>query len=414
MRKSVVLALVLILTLSAAGFAQTTIRLWFAGTPQALMDAMYDEMVPAFEAANPDIKLEVEFVPWSELSTKLATSFAAGVTPDIFMHGQAAIAEFVESNQLLPLDEFIADWPDKDDFGATLGSGYYKDATYFIPVFGAGRLLIYRADTFKEAGLDPDNPPTTWDELVEAAKALTVKQGNRFIRQGIDFPADGIDLQQVWAPFLWQAGGAFLTEDGTQAAFNSPEGVESLQFMVDFIYTHGASDVRTAQPVGNVSPIAADLVGMIFEVPGVLAQIKTYSPEVYPEIRVALPTKHVTQDTLYSFSGFMMSRHTVDKEKAWRVMSYLLSADSLEKINQAMATLPPRVSLAEAEFIVEDPNLKVYVEAMQFGRGNPNHPKWVQIRDIVSRYLERAMRGVMSPQEALDEAAKEVNRLLAE
>ena len=158
MRKSVVLALVLILTLSAAGFAQTTIRLWFAGTPQALMDAMYDEMVPAFEAANPDIKLEVEFVPWSELSTKLATSFAAGVTPDIFMHGQAAIAEFVESNQLLPLDEFIADWPDKDDFGATLGSGYYKDATYFIPVFGAGRLLIYRADTFKEAGLDPDNP----------------------------------------------------------------------------------------------------------------------------------------------------------------------------------------------------------------------------------------------------------------
>lgn len=414
MKKAVVLSLVLTLMMSAVGLAQTPIRLWFAGTPQALMDAMYDEMVPAFEAANPDIKLEVEFIPWSELSTKLATSFAAGVAPDIFMHGQAAIAEFVESNQLLPLDEFIAIWDGKDDFGATLSSGYYKDATYFIPVFGAGRLLIYRADTFREAGLDPDNPPQTWDELVEAAKALTVKQGNRFIRQGIDFPSDGIDLQQVWAGFLWQAGGDFLSEDMTQAIFNSPEGVASLQFMVDFIHKHGASDIRTAQPVGNVPPLAADLVGMIFEVPGSLAQIQNYRPEVYPEIRVALPTQQVTRDTLYSFSGFMMSRNTADKEKAWRVMEHFLSAESLEKINKAMATLPPRVSLADAEFIAQDPNLRTYVEAMQYGRGNPNHPKWVQIRDIISRYLERAMRGVMTPQEALDEAAREVNRLLAE
>lgn len=414
MKRIILLVLLLAFVLSPATSAQTPVRLWFAGTPQALMDAMYDEMIPAFHAANPDIRLEVEFIPWSDLSTKLATSFAAGVAPDIFMHGQAAIAEFVDSDQLLPLDEFISDWDGKDDFGATLGSGYYKDATYFVPVFGAGRLLIYRADVFLEAGLDPDDPPETWEELLAAAEALTVKQGNRFIRQGIDFPMDGIDAQQVWAGFLWQNGGSFLTEDMSAAAFNSPEGVESLEYLVSLIHEHGVSDVRVAQPIGNVPPIASDIVGMIYEVPGALAQIQNYSPEIYPEIRVALPTQKVTRDTLYSFSGFMMSRNTTDKQKAWRVMEYFLSSESLEMINQAMATLPPRVSLANAEFIAEDPNLQVYVEAMQYGRGNPNHANWVQIRDIISRYLERALRGTMTAQDALDEAAAEVNRLLAE
>ncbi|MGE5587989.1 MAG: ABC transporter substrate-binding protein [Clostridia bacterium] len=416
MRRILAVAVFGILLLSMPVSAQkTTVTVWFAGTPQGFMDVINNELVPEFEAANPNTDLTVSFVPWGELSTKLATAFAGGVAPDVFMHGGAATAGFAASGRLEPLDSYFAGWPDAADFGATLDAGLYEGKRYLLPMFGAGRLLVYRADFFREAGLDPAKPPTTWEELRAAAGALAVKKDGRLVREGLDLPIAGIDAQQIWAGLLWQNGGDFFNEDCTKAVFNNAAGVAALEFLVGFIHRDGVTDTRydvgqsTAPP-----PMALGKTAMFFAVPEELNQIKTYSPDVYKEVRVAPPLKHKAQATLYSFSGLFLSKDSKHKAQAWEAIKFFGSKTSLAKINASMGTLPPRKSLATADFIARDPNIKVFVESMQYGKPNPNIPTWVKCRDAMSRYIEKAVFGQLSPKEALDQAAAEVDKILAQ
>lgn len=409
----IVAAFLLVLFVAVPVAAKTQVNFWLAGNAQEFMDVINKELLPSFEKANPDIDLKVTFVPWSDLSVKLTTAFAGGVGPDIFMHGSAATAGFASANRIEPLDKYIATIPDAKDFGTTLDDGLYFGKRYLVPMFGAGRLLIYRADQFKEAGLDPDRPPTTWEELRDAAVKLTVRKGNRLIREGIDIPASGIDAEQIWSLFLWQNGGDFFNKDYTKATFNDAKGVEALQFLVDLIQEYKVADTSINEGQGNIPPIASDKIAMLFAVPGDLTQIKSYSPDIYKEVRVAMPLTRSAQRTFYSFAGMFMSKDSKHKDEAWKVIQFFSSKEALEKINSAMSTLPPRRSLGSAGFIAKDPNLKAFVEGMEYAKGNPNIPEWVKARDIISRYIEKALFGQISAKEALDKAADEVNALLA-
>lgn len=416
MKRIMVLALtmVMLLCITSLGMAKgPTINLWFAGTESPLMKAMNDEILPAFRKAHPDIDLVVTFVPWGDLSTKLTTSFAAKVPPDVFMHGQAATAGFAFNDSIEPLDRYMATLADAGDFGPTLDAGAYIGKRYLMPLFGAGRLLIYREDFFREAGLDPDKPPTTWEELRAAAKALTVKQGNRMVREGLDIPFQGIDAQQIYSNFLWQNGGDFVSADGSRAIFNGKEGVEALQFLVDLIYKDGCTTNTIEQPMGNVLPIAVGKVAMQFAVPNDLALIEAYSPDVYKHIRVAPPLKNKQQVVLYSFSGLFMAKDSKNKDAAWEVMKFMTSPDILGRICGSLSMLPPRQSLKSLPFVAKDARIQAYVDGMAYGKGNPNVPAWVKVRDILASCIEKAAFGAMSSKGALDKAAAECNAALS-
>ncbi|MBE3597805.1 MAG: ABC transporter substrate-binding protein [Limnochordaceae bacterium] len=410
--------LIVAIVLAASGVAPVAaasnvrIDVWFAGNPKPLMDTVLKEVVPAFERENPDIDLEVTFVPWGELSTKLATAFAGGVAPDLFMHGQAATAGFASSGQIEPLDGYIARMDDAADFGVTLDAGSYLGKRYMMPIFGSGWLLIYRADFFREAGLDPDKAPSTWEELREAARKVTIWRGNRLVREGLDLYTNGVNPPQIWANFLWQNGGDFFDKSFRKVTFNSPEGVEALELMAGFVLKDRTTDTSINMGHGSIPAIGTPEVAMIFGVPGDLANVKTYAPQVYPNLRVAPPLKRKTQAALYAFNGFFMASGSKHKEEAWRVLRFLSSPFAMEKINVALQSLPARQSLGKVPHIASDPNLQVYLQGMAVSRGNPNVPQWVKIRDTISRYIEQAMYGAMTPAKALEEAARESQREL--
>jgi multiple sugar transport system substrate-binding protein len=411
---TVIAAVVVMLSLTSIGYAKgTTINLWFAGTEAPFMKTVNEEILPLFRRAYPNIDLVVTFVPWGDLSTKLGTAFAAKLPPDVFMHGQAATAGFAANQSIEPLDKYIAKMPDAKDFGPTIDSGAYMGKRYMLPMNGAGRLLIYRADFFREAGLDPNRPPTTWEELRAAAIAQTIRQGSRIVREGLDIPTQGIDAQQIYSNFLWQNGGDFISQDGKKAIFNSKEGVEALQFIVDLIYKDKCTNTQEERPLGNVQPIASGKVAMQFAVPNDIKLIEVYSPDVYKQIRVAPPLMNKEQVALYSYSGLFMAKDSKNKDAAWEVMQFMTSPAVLGKICESLGMLPPRQSLKSAPFIAKDYRIQAYVEGMAYGRGNPNVPAWVKVRDILATYIEKAAFGVMSPQDALDKAAAECNAALA-
>src|SRR5690606_38630463 len=118
----VLIAAITLLTSFAAGASEVaTVRVWFAGTAEPMMRVVNEQLLPAFHQAHPGIRIEVDFIPWNELSPKLLTSFAGNVAPDLFMHGQAATAGFASAGVLEPLDEYLEKSPGMlEDFGASL------------------------------------------------------------------------------------------------------------------------------------------------------------------------------------------------------------------------------------------------------------------------------------------------------
>ena len=142
---------------------------------------------------------------------------------------------------LKPLDEYLDQVPELKealnmDIVQQISQGS-DGKIYSIPLDGYVQLLLYNRDRFAEVGLDPDQPPTNWDELVSYAKQLTDPDANKFGLQ-----VNGADGESAWKfqNFVFQAGGEMESYvDGKwQATFNSDAGVAAMQFVKDLKWTH--------------------------------------------------------------------------------------------------------------------------------------------------------------------------------
>ena len=143
-------------------------------------------IVPAFEKET-GAQVNVTYVNWSDMSTKLNAAFAAGTAPDVFGHGPAAVADFVTNKRVEPLTTYISqlDKNDLNDLSSALQGGQVNGVQYLVPLSMTGNLIMYNAADFTAAGLNPDQPPTTWEGVYNAAKKLTKRDGSGAITRSV-------------------------------------------------------------------------------------------------------------------------------------------------------------------------------------------------------------------------------------
>lgn len=203
-----------------------------------LRGQVWAKMVGEFNAKNPHIKVTATYQGGYEQTVqKLTTAIAGNATPDVAEIPQTrGILEFAASGKLLPIEDFMPKG-DKDDFyEAALARYTVNKKLYAIPNAVSTTLLYYNANLFKEAGLDPNKPPQTWDDVVMMGKKLTRD-------------TDGDGKPDKWGllthttvnyflfAMIYQNGGRLFDEKGNPA-FNSPEAAEAFQFWSDLVHKH--------------------------------------------------------------------------------------------------------------------------------------------------------------------------------
>ena len=148
--------------------------------------------------------INLQTTDWGSAFQKITTAAAAGLTPDSLTLRGIWVGPLASKNALLGIDEFVASWPERDQFYEPyLEDCKYEGTTYAIPIYSAAPTVVYRSDIFTEAGLDPATPPTTWDEYKEAAAALVQRDGDEVTREGADWGlSTSIGLQQSVCPGL--------------------------------------------------------------------------------------------------------------------------------------------------------------------------------------------------------------------
>lgn len=183
-----------------------------------------NELIRRFEAQNPGIKVLHQTFPYDAYQQKVATSIPAGQGPDVVNLYYGWAPTWAKAGYLVPLPE---DWAKQVDqaFVPMVQAAKVSGRLYGIPTAVRTLALFYNKDLFRQAGIA--GPPKTWSEFLEAAKRLTVKQGNRFTQIGYGVAPDGQDHHLVREVLLRQFGGRPYSDDGRKVAYLSDAGIRT-------------------------------------------------------------------------------------------------------------------------------------------------------------------------------------------
>lgn len=398
-----------------------SIKVWFPGVNPAEIELVTKTIAPAFEKET-GAKVEVTFVDWAELAPKLNAAFAAGTAPDVFGHGPAAVADLVKNDRVAPLTANVAALSESDrkDLALAMPGGQVNGTQYLLPLSMQGNLIVYRAADFTEVGLDPDKPPTTWEDVRAAAEKLTKRDaGGKITRAGLLLPTNPIGLQQTFAALLGSAGGEQISADGKKVAFDSPAGRTALDYLTSLYDGPKAVSNKLGAnyldgPVAQ-QPIMTGDASMSMQTPNGIQQMVAANPQL--DLRMMQPPKFEGAPAGTALGGpgpgLMINKDSKNQELGWKFIAYLISPDISTKYTQGIGAVPVRASAASSDYVQKSPVLQAFLQAMPSFKPNPNVPGWTQIRDTMAKNLEQAVNKQVDSGTALLQARTEVERILA-
>jgi len=177
-----------------------------------------NSVIDTFEAANPDIKINWVDVPYDAFQQKLIAAIASGNPPDLVNMNTPWVIDFAAQDALSPIDEFVTE-VDKYLYLPNYWEATVIDGkSYAIPWYLSPQIMLYNKQIFEEAGLDPNVPPKTWDEIIEYSRIIKEKTGLYGYQPNI---VAHIDLQEEGVPLI--------SEDGKKAIVNTPEAMAKLK-----------------------------------------------------------------------------------------------------------------------------------------------------------------------------------------
>lgn len=211
-------------TSSATDDPVGTATLWARDSQKGFINLLADAYNSEHEG-----KIEVSVIPAGNFVQKFGTAAASGSGPDIASIDLVYLPYFASKGVLDDLSAVEDELTWKDDLSpAHRQLATYDGKTYALPFTAEASVTFYNRKLFEKAGLDPDSPPTTYQEMLDAARAITAL-GEGYYGFVMAGQCGGCNIFE-FAPHVWASGGEVLSQDGQAAQFDSPEVTDALEF----------------------------------------------------------------------------------------------------------------------------------------------------------------------------------------
>lgn len=373
----------------------------------------FDAAVQRYQSSHADVKINAVNVPGGELLTKLQTAATSGKLPTIAFTDLVWVPQLASTGKLIDLAPALkAAGLDSDIYPSMLSFGKSGDKQLSIPVSSNTLGYMYNKALFRDAGLNPDKPPTTWDELVAAADTIKQKTG----KPGYEiFTQPGDNGEGVTWNFqvnLWQAGGEFLNADNTKAAFNSAAGAQALQFWVDLIAKHGA-------PLGPWGAFEKGQAASAQEGSWMVGIWAKDAPIEFGTAVLPTPAGGKQATNMGGEQGMVFSTASkAEQDAAIAFLTWFDGTDNATTWSEATGMLPVVASVANGSAYkswvdTNAPNLKPYIELLPSAHARPNSPVYPKVSFAFAKQVEQALNGRKTVAAALADAETEVNQILA-
>lgn len=394
-------------TTNANGQEDVEIDFWHMYTDGPMAEEVIPGLIEDFEEEHPHITVNQLGTNFFDYWTKLNTAIAGNVAPDLAMNDSSTVPSRAANGVLVPLNSFIEeDNFDTDKFYPVLMDAMeYEDEYYGLANDTDVRVLYYNKEHFREAGLDPEQPPTNWDELKEYTEVLT------------EFNDDGSVDQMGFTPDMWMSniqvhtlawtnGGEFWDADGNPTFMNEKnlEAVEFIKEFQDFYGEDAMSSFRSEAGAMDHGAFVEEELSMVMDVGNLTRTILRENPDLDYGI-ATLPSEEEPVTYSAGFNYEIMDNDDDNKARAaWELLKYITSEEVQKVFVDETGSLSANRFAAEADEFIEDENWAEIVNQMEHARFIefiPEHPNW---NGTLVTVQEAVLQDNVPVEEAMQEA----------
>ena len=373
-------------------------------------------MINEFMAANPNIRVQLEPVSVKDKVDKFVTQARGGNPPDVVRVLTTDVPSFQAMGALMSLE----------DFAAKAGGKAYKDQysdflihavtfngnLYGIPHEGDAFVLYINTKRWKEAGLDPDKPPKTFEQLRAANRKLTDPKKNHYAFGMLAEPA----IAAIWMQSWFTAFGTdFFNADYSDTLIDSPKGIEAFNFYTgmytqDKVVPPGPTEVNYG---AQVTLFAQEQVAYIQGPYATKGSILSANPKLEPFLK-AIPFPG-TKATAGRGTVYCIAKDTKNAEASWQLIHWLSKDENQLRFFTEATMLPTKKSaLAKIDF-AKYPIAKVIVEqSVPAAKSYPVFAQWPKAKAVLDDALAATLLGKSDPEKAMKEAAAKIRVILKE
>lgn len=390
---------------------------WFPHGNQTDKTAL-EKAIDSFNKANPGIKVTGEFVGGSGsgqgITDKLTTAINGGNPPDVvlfdrFMVGQWGAAGLFEDITTLA----DANGVKKEKFyDFAWQEASYKGKLYALPFDTDDRALYYNKKMFKEAGLDPEKPPLTIEDLDKYAEKLTKKEGNRYKILGF-IPW----LSQGWLyTWGWSFGGQFQDKNNGKITANDPNIVKALEWETTYAKKYNIEAVTNFANAsgGDINPFSAGMVAMMISGPWEISGFKDFKDLDYGVSYVPTPTG----SNFASWAGgwsYVVPKGAKNKDAAVKFGAFMAVGEGARIYGEDTTHFMSYKDLNDKfEWVKKDTRFKIFVDLFPKSYCRPPIPKGQLLWDELATATDNALNGKGTPKELLDKVTDKVNKELGQ
>jgi multiple sugar transport system substrate-binding protein len=391
---------------SPRGDSPVVLHFWAMGREGEVARAL----LPEFEKAHPDIRVEIQQSPWTAAQQKLLTAFAGDVTPDLCQLGNTWVPQFAALGALAPLDARVAASPavpQADYFAGIWDSNRIGDTVYGVPWYVDTRLLFYRSDLLAAAGFKA--PPQTWAEWQRMLAALKRRSGpDKF---GVLLPTNEFEPLLVLA---LQQQDELLRDGGRYGNFRSAAFRTTLAYYLDMFRMQWAPSVSNTQ-ISNVwDEFGRGYFTFYVTGPWNIGEFKRRLPAGLQNSWTTAPMPGPNSPGVSMAGGsslvvFKASRH---QQEAWQLIEFLSRPDVQRRFYDLTGNLPARRSAWQGSELTKDPRSVAFRQQLELTRSPPKVPEWDRIATEMKLVAEALIAGQYTLDQAVTELDVRADRIL--
>lgn len=389
-------------TAPEAEVEEVTVAYWHTmSEPEA---EQLETVIAAFEDANPGITVEATKYAYNDLKSAIITSLSGNSGPDVARMDIAWVSQFADDEALLKLSDELASFDAiaESVFEGPLSTNYWQDGYYGLPLNTNTQVLLWNRELFEAAGLD--SPPSTMDEFKTYAKAIADTSD--------DVYGYALGGTYFWAPapIFYTMGGKVTDEAITTATgyVNSAESVEAFTLLKEMYDEGSISPNLLGGGIGTSDGLATNLYGMIIDGPWM---VDIYAGQ-YPDFEVnfaMMPTQDGYTSSVVGGEDIVVFYDTDAKDASLKWVEYLMGEEAQITMAQ-VGVVPTLKSLVGSDEVPA--YFDIFMQQLETAQARVPHPAWGEMDGAINNAFQRMLSGDQTVQEALDQAADEINALL--
>ncbi|MGF1577506.1 MAG: ABC transporter substrate-binding protein [Cyanophyceae cyanobacterium] len=412
-------------SLISPAFAQTTsITFYYPVGVSGPLARFIETYVEEFEAEYPDIEVETVFGGnYVENQSQIVAAQRGGTPPDVSILLSQELRTLISLDVVESMQPLIDADPEGEAMMADFFPGFMRNSTldgeiWSIPFQRSTPVLYYNKEIFAEAGLDPEAPPTTWEELIEVAQQLTERDAQgQVTRYGVAIPTGD---RSTWLTegLIMQSGGSLydVDSDGRVATIDTPAMREAMQYIYDLQQTHEVSPQGVIAWGTVPNDFAAENVAMIYHSTGSLGFIRENADFEFGT--TFLPANEQYGVPTGGGNFYLLKGSDPAKRAAvWTFTKWMTSPEMLARWSIDSGYVAPRISSWDLplmqEYVEQFPQAVTAREQLEYAQAELPVYALQEIKDIVSKAEQDIILGNASIEDALAAAQEQADEVLA-